>query len=358
MARSGRLYEKETRDEESEEAKRAHPILIVAVTLVVLILVGAIIYFLLGSGDLNSVVVGNVEKGADGISFPIYTSVDGAGEYDGEIIIEIFYQDLEEPVYHGTASIKDDSGFHTVAYDDFVWGNGEYEIHARHGGIEDFIPMRIDSVADRITPSWSGQNMDLSRMTHDYHVEVRIGYMFGERSYPDPEDPQLYSFKGTLSGPDGNKVDIDSHDYPANLLVLSRTINHTVKGTYMLVGSVTNVFCHPDSPFRTVQVVENSTFSFDAPPFAVLGDDLELTLEGGYATAELDASGSWDDSGIESYVWYISGDADDTITTNNPTLEYQFTSTGTYYISLEVRDDSGNISEQNAEISTMTVHVS
>jgi hypothetical protein len=123
----------------------------------------------------------------------------------------------------------------------------------------------------------------------------------------------------------------------------------------MLSGTVTNEFCHPDSPYRTVNVDTNSTFSFDASPFAVAGEDIVAGLEGDEVEITLDGSGSWDDSDIIEYIWYI--DEGIVENTSSPTLVYPFTSTGVYYISLEVVDDSGKSSDESAMISTISVTV-
>jgi hypothetical protein len=192
-------------------------------------------------------------------------------------------------------------------------------------------------------------------MEPNHVVDVTIGYKFGSRTSPNSEDPQLYSFVGTVTTPDGRTVEIDSSEYPANLLKITRSIDHLEKGTYILSGEVVNEFCHPDSPFRTISVESTDSFIYDASPFAVTGEDVTATLSDGEATIVFDASDSWDDSAIVRYIWYI-GD-DDEVTVSSPTTYYTFTEAGTYYVSLDVIDDGGNHSDQNAEVSTFAVTI-
>jgi PKD repeat protein len=104
-----------------------------------------------------------------------------------------------------------------------------------------------------------------------------------------------------------------------------------------------------------VTVSDGISFSYDAPPMASAGDDITTNLTGGEAVVEFDASNSWDDSGIVEYIWYV-GDLS-IETSPSPMLTYTFNSTGIYYVSLEVVDDGGNSSEENAELSTLIVKI-
>ncbi len=337
------------------KVKITHPILVMAVIAVIVIIVVAMIYMIIGSGGISSIVVGNVNKDMDGISFPIYTSKDGFGEFNGEIKIQIFYEEMKGPIYEKMIPTKGGSGDHRVHYDEFVWGNGNYSIVASANGKSDHYPISIHSVADRILVEWKGENFDEDKMEPDYKVEVSMGYQFGTRPSPYHDDPQWYSFLGKMTTPDGRELEMDSDDYPSNLLWISMSTDHTKAGTYSLTGAVTNTFCHPNSPYRHVYIEEDRKFKFDADPFAVLGDDVTISLVDGEATVLLDASGSWDDSHIIKYTWQF--DEGWNKTTSLPTLAHTFSKTGTYFISLSLEDDSGNYSDQNGDLSSLTVKV-
>jgi hypothetical protein len=335
--------------------RRPSPALIITGLVIGLIIVIiAVVYFFNGS-TISSIVIGQPEKNIDGIEFDIFTAMNGVSRYNDNVNVEIYFKDMETPVYEGKASITDDSGSHSVDYEDFIWGNGEYHIHAKKDGHSDIYTFTIRSVADEIVPEWRGYNADSTRLNHDYKVEATIGYGFGGSRSPSSEDPQRYSFNGTLTAPDGKEYIIDSDDYPSNLLKLSKAIEHQERGTYRLEGTVTNEFCNPNSPYRKVHVEEESTYLFDAAPFADAGEDINTELVEGQATVTLDATDSWDDSGIKEYKWYIG---DLTVeTTSSPTITYTFTTTGTYYVALEVIDNQGNSSMENAEVSTITILV-
>ena len=355
LPRPSTRREKDLETGGEHDRSRPSPALIIGGVIVAGIILIAVLVVLFNNNSVSSVVVGNIEKEIDGISFPIYTSVNGVGEYDGKVDVEIYYEDAEKPIYSGNANIRGDTGRHKVEYRDFLWGNGEYHITVRADGQSDVYTMRMDSVADKIVTDWNGFNADSTRLTPDYKVEVTMEYLFGNRTSPNGEDPQSYTFKGEIITPNGERFDINSTGYPANILTISRAIDHTEKGTYALSGSVTNNYCHPNSPFREVTVSEGIFFSFDAPPMASAGDDITKNLTEGEAVVEFDASDSWDDSGIVEYIWYV-GDLS-IETTSSPTLTYTFTDIGIYYVSLEVVDDGGNSSQENAELSTVIVEI-
>ena len=355
MARSSGKSDKDLETGDERNISRPSPALIIGGVIIAGIILIAILVVLFNNNSVSSIVVGNIEKEIDGISFPIYTSVNGVGEYDGKVNVEIYFEDMEDPIYTGKASIKGDTGNHKVEFRDFVWANGEHHIHVKADGQTDIYTMRIDSVADRIIPQWNGYNADNTRLTPEYKVEVTIEYLFGERASPNGEDPQSYTFEGEIIAPGGERFDINSTGYPANILTITRAIDHSEKGIYTLSGSVTNNYCHPNSPFRKVNVNEGISFTYDAPPMASAGNDITKNLTEGEAEVELDASDSWDDSGIVEYIWYV-GDLS-IETTSSPNLTYIFTSSGTYYVSLEVVDNGGNSSEENAELSTLVVKI-
>jgi hypothetical protein len=266
---------------------------------------------------------------------------------------------MEDPIYEGKGSIKNGEGSHSVDYVDFVWGNGDYYIYAKENGHENFQILRIESVVEEIVPEFSGGNSDIDMKEPDFKVDVTIGYIFGSnRDVPRSEDPQLYRFLGTMTKPDGTTVALDSNDYPSNLLKISRSVDHEMAGQYKIAGSVTNEFCHPNSPHRTVQVGNNNIFSYDSEPFAMLGDDITASLVNGSVEVSFDASSSWDDSEIIEYTWYIVGEGlDHSEVTTSPYIEYIFNNAGSYVVSISLKDDMDQTSVQNADVGSLVVTV-
>ena len=327
--------------------------ILVAIAVVVIIIV-----ILASGGGPNSVAVGNIDRDADGITFSIMATKN-TGDYTGDVDIEIYYEDVEEPVYEGKASINDGDGTHQVDYVDFVWGNGDYFIYAKGNGHEDFGILRIESVVEEIVPEFTGENSDLDMMYPDFKVDVTIGYIFGSnRTVPRGEDPQDYRFIGTITTPDDESINVDSLDYSSNLLKITRSIDHETAGTYSISGTVVNNFCRPDSPFREVHIIDHDSFTFDARPFAVLGNDISVNLVNDSVDVTFDASESWDDSSIEEYKWFITGEGLDVEeVTSGPSLTYSFAKTGDFVVSISLTDDSEQTSIQNADVASLIVTV-
>ena len=132
-------------------------------------------------------------------------------------------------------------------------------------------------------------------------------------------------------------------------------MEHNTKGTYTISGSLTNTFCNPDSPYRTVEIGANGTYYHDSAPFSIAGENIIANLSGGEAIVNFDASGSWDDGNIASYEWDF-GDETPFESTSQPTVQHTYTVANVYYVTVTVSDDSDKIS-QNGKASTMTVTV-
>lgn len=327
---------------------------VLAVIAIIIIIVIAVT----SGGGPDSIAVGNVERGGDGISFSIMATR-GTGDYTGDVDIEIYYEDMEDPIYESEAHIDNGDGNHEVDYVDFVWGNGDYYIYAKEAGEENYQIFRIESLVEKIVPEFDGGNSDADMMVPSFKMDVTIGYEFGfNRDVPRSEDPQFYRFVGNIISPDGSITAIDSADYPSNLLKITRSVDHTQAGTYTVTGTVTNEFCHPNSPFKVVEMDGDNTEKYDSNPFAVLGEDMTIELLGDSVDATFDGSMSWDDSSIVLYKWYVTGEGinfeDET---EEPELTYSFRSTGSYVISLSVTDDSDQTSIQNAEVASLVVTV-
>jgi PKD repeat protein len=80
---------------------------------------------------------------------------------------------------------------------------------------------------------------------------------------------------------------------------------------------------------------------------------------GGEATVSFDASGSWDDGTIASYIWDWDGDGIFDENTSNQVIQHTYTSAGTYYVTLKIKDNKGKESiKQSGTQNTLTVVIS
>lgn len=346
--------------EEKEDPKSTRkipkgPVIIGGIILVILItLIG---FNLFGGSGASSVVIHDPVKEIGGVSFTVETASErGGSEWSGDVTLKIFYEGRVLPVYQGKVSVNDDIGSTKVDYDDFVWGNGNYTVEGSVDGKSNEQTFTIYSVAERVDIDWIGRNSIDSGTEPLSLVEATVSYDFGRYSILMGDDPQSYSFSGIITTPDGDQITVESSDYPANQIEYPTTIRHNTNGTYTLTGSAINEFCHPGSPFRNIEV--ESTFEHDSSPIAILGDDITTSLVDGNTTVIVDGSGSWDDSSIAEYSWLITGNGLNMyLVDRGPILEYTFSSAGSYFIELVVRDNSGKESIQDGALSSITVTV-
>lgn len=318
-------------------------IIIIAAAVVLVLIIGAI-YLIASSGsDVESLAVGNIEKGVDGISFDIMATPSGFGEYTGDVMVEIGLEYLEGPIFSEKVHINDGWGFMEVDYTDFVWGNGEYTVTVKADGKEARNTMVFFNIVTALDIQWQGLNSDGTGETPAFQVEIDIQYMFGNNTRPLSSLPRGYDLNGIIERPEGSDITISSDEFSPSLIKLQKRVDHDSAGTYTISGTLVNTFCHPDSTFRTVTIDNNVTFDFNADPFADAGEDISIALSEGEAVVNLDASGSWDDGSIVEYRWEF-GDGS-TETSGAPVIQHTYTSEGTYYVELTVTDDTGKTSE-------------
>jgi chitodextrinase len=351
--------EKSKEPEEKEEdtareggpSKQPSPKVIIIASIIVLILIVGAIYFIFFYGkDLESLAVGNIDEDMDKIEFSIYATPSGFGEYSGDVTVEVYYEDQDDPLYTNKVKINDGTGFEEIPYEEFVWDNGEYLIKVKGEGKVSTSTLIINNVVTSIQVDWKEIYPDSDSDIAEYFVEVEISYLFGERNFPSAANPQGYSFQGNIEDPLGTDISLTS-----SLRSIEKVIEHTIKGTYTLSGSVTNTFCKDGSPYKTVSVVSNTTYAYDAAPFSDAGEDITITLSGGEALVSFDGSGSLDDGDIISYEWNF-GDNSTAETTTQPTSQHTYTAAGKYFVTLKVIDDSEQES-MNGLAATMVVTV-
>ena len=356
--RSGRPRTARGPELEDEQKKRPSPALIITVIAVIALILMAVLFLLVLGGDLESIAVLNIEKGEQGISFEVMTTASGLGEYDGDCKIEIYYDDPDfpDPIYKGSIGIDDDGGSAEVDYIDFVQGNGDYKVYAKAEGESSWAPLRIRGVVEELTATWEGLDGDIDRSEPEAYVELALYLALDGIIVPQADDLNEYDLEGLINAPGGATYSLTSSDISDTTYEVKRVVPHDSKGEYSVSGTFTNLQCAPSSPYRTIQVSGDLEYSFDALPFAAIGEDQQVSLSNGSAIVTFDASGSWDDSVIVEYRWDF-GD-NETLTSNNPIARHSYTTAGTYFVTLMVKDDGGQISEhQHAESNTAVVEV-
>jgi hypothetical protein len=361
--RKGRGRREDTEGDRGEERKQPpgpSPTTIIIAVAILVIIIGVAAYFIFREPDVESIVVMNIDEDSDTINFNVRATA-GFGDYSGDADIEIIYLGGGEEltVYEGSVSLNDGQGYMEVPYGDFVWGNGDYRVVARADGKEGTQTYNMRRVVTSLYIEWQGVNSDLQLASPDYQVEVNVTYLFDGQKVPAKQFPTGYDFTGSIERPAGGAVSISSSEFSSNLLKLQKRVDHTVKGEYKISGTLTNTFCKQGSPFRSVSISSNDTYGFDAYPFAVAGENKAGTLVDGEATISFDASGSWDDGTISSYIWDWDGDGIFDETTSNPAVDHTYTSTGTFYVTLKIKDDKGQESvRQSGAKNTLTVIIS
>ncbi len=331
--------EPEERIEGTRERQGPNPVVIFGAIGVVVVLVIIVAFFAFSGSNLDSISVDNPVEDADGITFGLTTTSGNLGKWSGTVGIEIYYEDQEGPVYTAEEDVTDDTGSHQVDWDQFVWGNGNYQIFAKAEGLEEYAYLNLRRVVTHLDVEWWGNPVD-PREQPGHSIQVNISYMFGNTNIPRNEYPSGYEMDSVVSPPMGSDISITSQ---GSKYRHQERIDHRTAGEYAISGTLTNTFCHPESPYRTISVEDNSTFYFDAPPFAVVTGDTSVELDEGEAVASFDASGSWDDGSIVEYQWDFGDGGTDT--TTSPNVQHAYAETGTFAVSVYVIDNEGKGSE-------------
>ncbi|MFW3146636.1 MAG: PKD domain-containing protein [Thermoplasmatota archaeon] len=341
----GRRRGPKKEDEERQpgrERSGPDPKIVIGVIAVVVILVVVAVAFSLSGGKLGSIAAGNAEKGPEGISFEVRTTSRYFGEWSGPVTVEIYYEDDENPVYTGKVDVNSDYGTHDVDYKDFIWGNGNYSIYAKAEGKEDYSRFQLKRVVTSLDIEWDGY-ADKPRENPEHYIQVNVTYLFDGSKIPRDPYPSGYTLKTVISPPEGSDVQLNSDGVSYRN---QKRILHTKAGEYSITGTLTNDFCHPDSPYRTLTVTGstyNSTYYFDAAPFAVAGEDKNVQLTGGEAVVTFDGSDSWDDGTIVEYKWSIFLETGEEYvrTSQSPQTTYAFAAAGSHFVTLLVTDNTG-----------------
>lgn len=337
--------ERPGRDEDDQgpkdqrEREGPNPMVIIGVVAVVVILVIVVGFFAFSGSNIDSISVDNPVETSDGISFGITTTSGNLGQWSGTVAIEIFFEGRTDPVYTGKADVSDDSGSHSVAWSEFIWGNGNYEVHAKAGGLDEYSSMNIRRVVTELEVEWNGEPV-LPRSEPGHSIEVSVSYSFSGQEIPRSEFPSGYDLDLIISPPSGSDITIES---TGNKYKHVERIEHNTAGQYEISGTLVNTFCHPSSPHKTLTITGNTTFEYDAHPFAVLDGDATASLSGGEAIVNLDAGDSWDDGTIVEYEWDF-GDGTTEIT-STPTVQHIYTDTGTYTVTINIIDDQDQESD-------------
>jgi len=336
------------RRDEPEEPPKGIPLRYIApfAVIAVIVLVAIVIGVLLNSSSgIEKVFIANPERlDLDGdlyrevLEVQIVADSKGLGEANADITFEITYKDDPTVLFTTEVRVTNGFGYGQAPLEEFVMGNGEYTLTCRHGTLEDTTTYTFLEVVEQLKVDWSNMTTDVPGTSHSWGIFYSL-----PPQYEDGPDMPYYimpfSARTTLSRPEGGEV-IETHlwkDKKIPPLVLSA--QHEMKGTYMLSVAWTNEMCRPDSPYRTITLVDDRQYSVDAPPYARAGDDEYVQLSGGEADVAFDGSLSGDDGESVLFSWDF-GDGS-TYNSTSPQATHTYTEAGEYYASLIVTDDSG-----------------
>lgn len=327
----------------------------IIVGVVVVVLLAAIgLIFLFGSNGVGSIAVGGVQARESGIWFEVRTTGKGLRSFSGDVDIEILLEDASSSngwrsIYSTTTMVNDDYGAKEVPYVDFLQGNGDYRISAEADGEGSTAPLFVTNLVTSLDVEWSAILPDTT--TPEYYVMVNITYMAGQQPPRNTRYPSSFQLEGQLIGPVGSAT-LTSQNA---VYTVQKTIEHIERGNYRLDATLTNLDCAVGSPGRTVTTLPIEHYLFDAHPFANAGEDQTVKLVDGVAIVDLDAGMSWDDSGITEYSWDFDDGA--TVTQDKAFVRHIYDQPGNYTVSLTIKDDHGQTSVQDGQVSTAIITV-
>jgi len=328
-----------------------------------IILVGAIVLVIVvnSNSSIERIFVGNIEtKDMDDAVYndlfretlyvPLIADAKGFSSAEGEATLEVTFGSDPAVIYSEKVEISEDFGYTYIHMNKFVIGNGKYTFTAKADGVEGSQDFSVYWVTEKLTAAWTETNEDVAFSSHSYTVKYTVT--------PQDKDghnlmmaPMPYTLRGTLSKPEGGDGSIKV-DWPStSSYIISSTTEHIMKGTYTLDLEWTNLMCVSTSPYYKVGLTENDELDVDSPPYASAGDDQTVGLSGGSAEVSLDGSGSFDDGDITEYQWDF-GDNTTAVTTTPHTM-HVYHAAGEYYVSLIVKDDSGQDSKGRWSDSTV-----
>jgi len=308
-----------------------------------------------GARGIGSIAVGGVQARESGVWFEVRTTGKGLRSFTGDVDIEISIEDNASiggwrTLLKTTARVNDDYGAMEVPYVQFLQGNGDYRLSAEADGESSMAPILINNLVTSLDVEWSTFMPDSTRP--EYYVIVDITYMAGRQQPRNTRYPSSFSFEGEIIGPGGPASIVPSN---TGVYTIQKAVEHSKRGNYRLVATLTNLDCADGSPGRTVSADTDVQYDFDAPPFANAGEDQTVKLVDGIAIVDLDAGMSWDDGRIVEYDWdFDDGTADNL---NKALVRHIYTQPGNYTVALTIKDDKGQSSVQDAMVSTVVITV-
>ena len=335
----------ESEDPKPERRAGPNPIAIIAGVAVVVVIIALIFMAFFNEGNIEDVYLGNPTEYygdgiyPEGIYFPIYANSDSYSSADGEATVSVTYEGNEEgnTLYEKDVEIENDRGSVEIPFREFVIANGNYTFRIESGSSSDEKIYRVRDVVEKLEMKWSDNRSESSSFDdiHEVTFEITPLDSNGNRlmAYPSP-----FLFQGVLIKPDGSQRSIQSSSI-SNFSSIRITVDHETKGDYKLTGSWMNKICLDSSPYRSVDITQNTDYTVDARPASHAGEAQTVSLEGGEATVEFDGSSSWDDGEIVQYIWNFGDGTNETAP--GPVTSHTYTEEGDYMVELIVVDDSG-----------------
>lgn len=349
------------------------------VILVIIVIIAAFAATVLLDTDVQQVLVlPPVELEDDtGIRVEIQALLQGSGSANGEGELVISHNGVE--TYSSPVKITSDTGILEIKYNEFVTELGEYEIIASFKGKSSEPPMVFDLVEDlnfgiaeylevsMLLPVDNNELINDPTLRDETIIiqvtasvkELGTGGNLINPSAP-PKDATL---ELTITHEDGyNRAYV--RDLKSNVTMV--TINEFVyyssgtgpgPGNYTVSAKITNNMVKPSSPKYMITLDDLYTDYLNILPVADAGNDISESPPRGTDTIdiEFDASDSWNDGEIISYIWDFDLEADpDTniyifekdMETTSPKITHTFsrssstTTIDTYVVALVIIGDA------------------
>ncbi len=315
--------------------KRRKRQLLALVVVIILVLVASYSYVRWGRGGgvLYITVLKPTETedsggdvGYNGIDLVAEITPRSDSELDGSVKITITYAETDEVVYSKSEDIKyndkKDRNYieKSISYEDFVMGNGDYIIKVSSDGKSDKETYNVNFVAEDLNATVRfPETLEFEVRTNSRDVEDGTAIMYWDvrcllaDGLSPRFEPRALTLEVDAVAPNGAQDSITLEE-PGLLdnWFFDFTMPYLAHGWNTFDMTLTQDVVSPDSPYREVTVQHREYI--DAYPVAVGDDDLEGSLRfASEVTVDLDASESYDDSGISMYSWFLEDDLENHI---------------------------------------------
>jgi len=361
--------DEEDYDDDTEDSRPARrgglgKFILVGIIIAILIIAGFYGYVIYYKGEVEEIIP-NIRSDNNGLIIDMQTQL-STGQASGTGDVSIKYEGIE--IYSSDIDISNDYGAITVPYEEFLWGNGNYEITLTYDGESEVISESLSQLTDfhiaeylNLTiadPTWETAMTDkgldfgpTKELDSDLSVNVLV---VDENNGNIPALPQELALTLAIEK-DGSLMDtLDTQLY--------KTASHKFEtdnylgwgsGSYKFTVKADNTFINPNSPFySTTKVIEKD---INLVPVAKITQEVEPDEETHEATIPLFQSSvevcfkstdSYNDGNILEYRWdfdFSETEFDDIDNYQFDSFEqnpcHEYTSSGAYEVALQVVGD-------------------